>query len=125
MMSRQYWRGMDLHRQLSDDAILGELGARLARARLDRGWTQAHLAATAGVSKRTLERIESGRSAQLTSFIRLCRALDLIAGLDALLPAEAVSPIATLRGVEKRRRRASGRPAEPGPREPWTWGDET
>jgi transcriptional regulator with XRE-family HTH domain len=109
---------------LAADAILAELGARLARVRLERGWTQARVATAAGVSKRTLERLEAGQSTQLTSFVRVCRALDLAAGLDALVPPETVSPVAALRGATKARRRASGTRSAPEPAEPWAWGDE-
>lgn len=115
---------MRLTEQLSDDAILAELGQRLARARLTRGWTQAHLAAEAGVSKSTVERLEAGRSAQLTNFIRVCRALGLVGGFDALVPPEQVSPIAALRSAGTVRRRASGERRVAEPAEPWTWGDE-
>lgn len=43
-------------------------------------------AGQAGVSKGTVERLESGRVAtQLSGFVRVCRALGLIEGLDALI----------------------------------------
>ena len=71
---------------MSDDAILTELGGRLARRRIDLDLTQAALAHEAGVSKRTVERIESGASAQMVSIIRICRVLDLVSGLDRLVP---------------------------------------
>lgn len=111
--------------QLSDDAILTELGARFARYRLDRNLTQAQLARTAGVSKRTVERLEAGGSSQLGNFIRVCRALDLLERLDALLPPPLPSPIEQLRLGGRRRQRASTRGSvrdeAPGT---WTWGDE-
>ncbi len=45
---------MDITTQLSDGAILTELGARIGRCRVDLGLTQAALARQAGVSKHTL-----------------------------------------------------------------------
>jgi transcriptional regulator with XRE-family HTH domain len=44
----------------SDVALLQELGQRIARLRLERNLTQPQLAEQAGISKRTLERLESG-----------------------------------------------------------------
>ena len=59
----------------TDEQLLAELGRRLARCRLDMDATQAALAFEAGISKRTLERIEAGASVQTTSLIRVLRAL--------------------------------------------------
>ena len=106
----------------TDDAVLGELGARLRRHRLRRDQTQQQLADEAGVSKRTVERLEAGESTQLSSFLRICRALGLLEGFDALAPEPLPSPIERLRGQGSERQRASGKGDEPAP--PWRWGDE-
>lgn len=108
----------------ADAAVLQELGQRLAAARLARNLTQVELAAEAGVSKRTLERLETGQAAtQLSGFVRVCRALRLLDRLDALVPAAAAaSPLVELERQGKRRRRASGSKAQQ-PRKPWTWGE--
>ena len=58
---------MKISTLLADEAILTEMGARIARRRLDLQLTQAELAEQAGVAKRTLERIEAGASAQMSS----------------------------------------------------------
>ncbi len=88
---------MDISKQYTDLAILSEIGERVSRCRLDRNLTQAKLAAAADVSKRTIERMESGESVQLTSFVQILRALDLVDHLEALMPKLG----------EKRRKRAS------------------
>jgi transcriptional regulator with XRE-family HTH domain len=108
---------------LADDAVLRELGQRLAAARVGRDLTQAELAAQAGVSKRTLERLESGQVAtQLSGFVRVCRALGLLDRLEVLLPIATTSPLAELTRTRKRRQRASRRKARQ-PAKPWTWGE--
>ncbi len=94
---------------LSDDAALAELGRRLEQQRLARNVTQQELADAAGVGRATLQRLERGRSVQATSLVRVLRALNLLAGLDALVPESLVSPIAELER-ERRRRRRAGRP---------------
>lgn len=113
------------HALVSDEQVLAEIGARLSAARLGRNLTQASLARDAGVSKRTLERLEAGHSVQLTSFVRVLRALDLLAGLAALLPSARPGPIELLETGGKPRQRASGdREGSEAPEVPWRWGDD-
>lgn len=96
---------MDAIEIMGDDALLNEIGRRLARRRLDFQLTQAALAEEAGVSKRTVERIEAGYAAQTLSLIRILRALDLLAGLDQLLPKPGPRPMDLLKLKGKARRR--------------------
>lgn len=98
----------------ADAALLAELGRRLARCRLNAGITQAALAYEAGISKRTLERIEAGESVQLANFLRLLRVLGLVENLDALAPPDEPGPMDLLRMKGKRRQRASRRDAGAG-----------
>jgi transcriptional regulator with XRE-family HTH domain len=107
----------------TDEAILAELGARLASARLSRDLTQAQLAHEAGVSKRTVERLETGHSAHLTSFVRILRTLDLLGGLELLLPPPQPGPIDLLRLAGGTPQRATGSIGSTD--EPWTWADES
>jgi transcriptional regulator with XRE-family HTH domain len=118
---------MKISRELSDDAILREIGSRLAAARLLQNLTQSALAEAAGLSKRTVERLESGEvAARLSGLVRVCRALDMTDRLEALVPSPTMSPVAQLRLAGRRRKRASGRR---GPttsmKKKWTWGDES
>lgn len=114
---------MDVLDRRTDEAILADLGARLSSVRLSRDLTQAQLAQDAGVSKRTVERIEAGQSAQLTSFIRILRSLDLLDGLELLLPPPHPGPMDLLRRAGKPPQRASGTTTSPS--KPWTWADES
>jgi transcriptional regulator with XRE-family HTH domain len=109
---------------LSDEVILVELGKRIARYRLDRQLTQADIAEQAGISKRTLERIEAGSSAQMSSIIRILRVLDLFAGLDRLIPAPEPRPMDLLKRKGKIRQRASSRRHSNQVNEPWVWNDD-
>lgn len=111
--------------ELTDRTVLSELGSRLSRHRLDRNLTQAQLAHEAGVSKRTLVRLENGESSQLTNFVRVLRALGLLTNLDALVPKPLPSPVAQLKARTKERRRAFPAAKNPRPGSTWTWGDET
>ncbi|MCD9008019.1 helix-turn-helix domain-containing protein [Luteimonas sp. XNQY3] len=109
---------------VSESMVLHQLGERLAALRLAQNLTQAELAEQAGVSKRTVERLESGATAtQLSTFLRVCRVLGLQGRLDQLVPEPAVSPVALLRQEKRQtRKRASNRQdvAAP-PAKRWEW----
>lgn len=117
---------MRISSELTDDAVLEELGRRLAAARLGRNLTQARLAEEAGVSKRTVERLESGEVAsRVSGLVRVCRVLKLLDRLDTLVPAPTLSPVEQLKLASRRRKRASGsRKTAAREGRPWTWGDE-
>jgi transcriptional regulator with XRE-family HTH domain len=120
---------MNITKQTTDETILSELGARLAQIRLERNLTQAQLAGQAGISKRTMERLESGAVAtQLSGFIRVCRALNLVERFDLLIPEAAPSPIAQLKLQGRKRRRASAaKTTTKGVKDlsaKWTWKDK-
>ena len=112
---------------LTDEAILVELGERFARSRINSQLTQADVAEQAGISKRTVERIEAGASAQLSSVIRLLRVLDLLPNLERLVPESEVSPMDLLKRKGKQRQRVSSRKAVNQINESpaCTWGDDT
>lgn len=114
---------------MDDNAILAELGQRLARHRLNRNQTQAAVAREAGIAKRTLSKAENGHVVDSQSLVRILRALDLLGGLDALVPQPQVSPVALARARGRMRERASGDRGQAQPQgQPdageWTWPDE-
>ncbi|NOY12396.1 MAG: helix-turn-helix transcriptional regulator [Deltaproteobacteria bacterium] len=116
---------MKISELLTDDAILAEIGERLTRHRLDLQLTQAEVAEQAGVAKRTLERIEAGHSAQMSSMIRIFRVLDLLPGLELLLPETAPGPIDLLKRKGKRRQRATKRRHPESADHPWSWSEDS
>jgi transcriptional regulator with XRE-family HTH domain len=118
-------RIMKIAKRATDDVVLKELGERLARIRLDRNLTQAQLATQAGVSKRTVERLEAGTvGTQLSGFIRVCRALDVMERFDLLVPEPVPSPVEQLKMAGRKRQRAStAKPAKPSDKK-WRWGDK-
>lgn len=115
------------YRELStDDAVLGELGQRLRRIRLEANLSQGQVAEQSGVSRYTIGRIEDGHSVQLNNLIRVLRFLGLLDGLEELVPEAVTSPIDAVRRRGRRRRRASGSrsPGESSQEpEPWQWAD--
>lgn len=127
---------MKFNNLLSDGAVTEEMGRRISATRLERQMTQAQLAEAAGISKRTVERLEDGEPTQLANLIRCLRALDKLEALERLLPETPINPIEQLKGHRTRRQRA--RPSKgggashsmAGPAEgaplgpPWVWGDK-
>lgn len=114
---------MKISDQHTDTTVLAELGERLARTRLERNISQQALASEAGVSKRTVERIEAGAETRLSNFVRILRALGLLDQLDRLVPEPLPSPIERLKTHGKRRQRAGRAPDAGDPPGAWTWGD--
>jgi len=113
---------MKIDNELSDETLVQEIGRRLAQKRVDADLTQAELAEQAGVSKRTLERLESGTVAsQLSVFLRVCRALGILEQLELFLPEAQPGPMAQLRSQGRKRRRASGKQGSG--TGAWTWGE--
>ena len=98
---------MNFSNTLSNQAVLHEIGQRLKQYRLDALLTQQTLAMEAGVSKRTIERLEAGHSIQFENVIAVFRALNLLANLDAVIPEPGPSPMDMLKLQGKRRQRAS------------------
>jgi transcriptional regulator with XRE-family HTH domain len=115
---------MKIANTLTDEAILSEIGERIAKHRLEAQLTQAALAKEAGIAKRTLERVEAGATAQLSTIIRIFRVLNLLPKLDEVLPESYPGPIEIMTRKGKVRKRASSQKRKPGDQEPWTWGDD-
>jgi len=114
---------MKIEPLLADEATLAELGGRLAQRRLELQLTQAELAEQAGVSKRTVERVEAGATTQTATLIRILRVLELLDRLEMLVPAAGPSPMDLLKLKGKERKRASRKKKSPSGK-PWQWGDE-
>ena len=107
----------------SPESLLEEIGKKLAHLRLSRNITQSELAQDAGVSLRTLRRLESGKGVTLDSFIRILVALKLQQNMDILIPNPRIRPIERVRtGGRKRQRSRSAKTVKHGTK--WRWGNE-
>lgn len=116
---------MKIKNTLVDDQVLSEIGTRISHRRLDMQLSQAQLATQAGLSKRTIERVEAGQSTQFLSLVRILRVLKLLDGLELLVPDTGPSPLDLLKLKGKKRQRASSsRKKNDPPESPWQWGDE-
>ena len=125
LLYRNILRYMKIKVNSTDQAILQELGKRLAHLRIKQGITQAQASSLSGISKRTIERIENGGDSQLSTLIRLLKVLELIDNLEQLTPEISLSPmeLLNLKGKHKRPQRASSKKTA-NPSKNWKWGDE-
>ena len=114
---------MKIEKQTTPEAVITELGMRMAQRRVELSMTQSELAEQAGVGKRTVERIEAGTDTQLSTLIRLLNVLGLTEHLDHLVPEATFSPMEMLEHQVKPRKRATPKRAAK-PKGPWKWGDE-
>lgn len=107
----------------SSTQIEAALCRQLESIRLSRNITQVQLAEAAGVSPRTIGRLEKGQGISLDTFIRVLKALGIQRSLAAALPDPAVRPVERIATSGRERKRARPR----GPKrasESWSWGDE-
>ncbi len=102
--------------------IEAALCKRLERIRLSRNVTQVQLAGEAGVSPRTIGRLEKGQGVSLDTFIRVLGALGIQQNLQSLLPDPTVRPIERITSGGGERKRARPSPSDDPPAA-WSWGD--
>jgi transcriptional regulator with XRE-family HTH domain len=103
--------------------IEADLGRRLEAIRLARNINQTALAEEAGVSRRTITRLENGKGVSLDTLIRVMRALGVSDRLEKLLPDASIRPIERVRLKGRERKRARSR-KEQGVKS-WSWADTT
>ena len=121
-VSRQYMFYNIEFSVATSDQIEAALCKRLESIRLSRNITQAQLAEEAGVSPRTIGRLEKGQGVSMDTFIRVMMALGIQQSLEALLPDPTVRPIERVGISAGERKRA--RPTQSNvERLTWSWGD--
>ena len=92
--------------QMTDIAIIGQIGRFIKHTRLGKNKTQAQLARDAGLNRWTLSKIENGESITLSSLIQLLRALDALYVLNNFELNEDISPLAYAKLKKEQRERA-------------------
>ena len=87
-----------------------EIGAHLRARRIQLGLRQVDLADRANVSVATLSHLEAGKGGNVTTLVKVLRALDAADWIDKLAPAPEFSPLALL--DQRRREGRSARNAQ-------------
>lgn len=106
----------------SSDQLLAFIGEQLEQQRLALNISQAKAASEAGVSRRTITRMEAGDTVSLDTFVRVLKVYGLVDRLAALFPDQSVRPLDRVKLAGKRRQRASS--AKEAEAKTWSWGDE-
>ena len=99
---------MNIRHTTRTQAVLTELGHRIARLRLQQNRPIASLAEAAGVGTATLNRLESGKPANLKTLIQVLRALNRLGDLDNIIPDIEISPFELSRSRKQPRQRGTG-----------------
>ncbi|MCF7913383.1 MAG: helix-turn-helix domain-containing protein [Candidatus Cloacimonetes bacterium] len=108
---------------VSSSQIEKTICQRIEQIRISRNITQKQLANEAGVSLKTITRLENGEGVTLNTFIRVISALGLIQNLEEMLPDPALQPLQLIRNSVKPRLRARPQ-ADKRRKQDWKWGDE-
>lgn len=84
--------------------LQSQLGESITRLRLQKGISQAAVAAKANIAITSIIRLEAGKGGNLATFIRVLKALDSASWLNTLAPLITVSPLDIVNRVSERRR---------------------
>ena len=106
----------------TSEQIEKALSERIQKIRLSRNIPREVLAREAGVSLRTIARLEEGLGVTFDTMIRVMIALRLQDHLSALLPDPSIQPIAYLEMKGKERKKARAKKQKTS--EPWTWNEK-
>ena len=101
-----------LNSNMSNTAILAELGSRLKNLRLSKNKDQQQFSYESGISLRTLSRLENGHSVSFEAVLKVMRALDLIERLDLLLPSAEISPVQQTKNKHRTKRQRASSPRD-------------
>jgi transcriptional regulator with XRE-family HTH domain len=98
------------------------LGERIAQYRLSRNLRQKDVAASAGVSRGVLTRLETGKGGTIDSLVRVLKALDMDDRVLNLVPDARMSPLDP-RASKDSRQRARKIDDKSNENEPWSWAE--
>lgn len=85
---------MKIQNNLTNVALLGEIGQRVAHLRILRGMTQAELATRSGISRFAISRLENGAGGvRIENFFSVLRQLDILSRMETVLDSLELTPI--------------------------------
>lgn len=96
-------------REMTDVAIVKLICQNLKTMRLHKNITQDQLSELAGLGRITINRFETGKGANLLTFIQILRVLDKLDLLNVLFEQKQSSPIMMLKNNKTERKNASGK----------------
>lgn len=106
--------------KLSNKEYLQMIGKRIKLYRVYSGISQKELEEKSGISIRTISRLESGKSIQLESFVKVLVALDLSENIELIIPDQSKRPSMYLEKASSKQRASKKKTKL----EKFKWGDE-
>ncbi len=106
----------------NNETILKELGQRIKDIRIKMSMTQKEFALKAGVSARTIERLENGENINIECFLNVLRVINCIQNTDLLITEQILTPEMIFNNQKKRQRASAKQKKEE--KIFWKWGDE-
>lgn len=91
--------------QVSDTAIVKQIGSYIRHERLQQNETQAQLAEKTGLSRWTLSQIENGEPVTLLSLIQILRALGRLDAFKTFEISDEISPLEYAKLKKKQKKR--------------------
>jgi DNA-binding XRE family transcriptional regulator len=98
--------------QMSDVAIVKQIGSYIKHVRMQQNKTQAQLAKMAGLNRWTISQIENEESITLMSLIQILRALDSLYVLNAFEVSDEISPLEYAKLKKKQKVRVRNKPSK-------------
>ena len=96
--------------QMSDVAIVKQIGSYIRHVRSQQNKTQAQLAEMAGLNRWTISQIENGESITITSLIQILRALDSLYALNEFEVSDEISPLEYAKLKRQQKKRVRNKP---------------
>ena len=92
---------------MSDPAVVKEIGYRLKQMRLKKNITQDELAKISGLNRATISQLENGRAATLLTLVQVLRAMNKLDLLNILFEVPEISPLEVVKMKKQTRERAT------------------
>jgi transcriptional regulator with XRE-family HTH domain len=98
--------------QMSDIAIIAQIGGFIKGKRIEKNLKQAQLAHSSGLNRWTISQIENGEPINLSSLIQMLRALDCLYVLSEFEHKEVISPLEYAKLKKKQKTRVRNKSKE-------------
>ena len=119
ILKRQKWRDvMNVKKDYQE--YIRELGRKIKTYRIMKEMSQQDLEDKTGVSKRSISRLEQGKSVQVDNLFKILLALDLGENIDLLVPDQTRRPSYYLKKTDDEPKRVRKRTEK----SEFKWGDE-
>jgi transcriptional regulator with XRE-family HTH domain len=107
--------------QMSNRAIVKQIGSYLKHLRQQQNKTQAQLSEIAGLNRWTISQIEKGESINLMSLLQILRSLDSLYVLDVFEVSEEISPLEYAKLKKQKKERVRNKTASKPNKENLGW----